>query len=110
MKPNLNGFQIPGVNPPSGQYRQNNPATDYKDWDQQPAIIMELLTKEDMKLYGAVMEFRKRMEKGGATRIQLRGPAPCSVTSSQPKIATFKATLYFLPTSYKIYIHNVPLL
>ena len=58
MKPNLNKFRAPEVNLTTRHYEQNNTATDYKDWDQQPARITKLLTMEDGKVFRAVIEFR----------------------------------------------------
>ena len=62
MKPNPNWFLVyenPGVNPLSRQYGQVTAETGYKGWAQQPARIMELLTRKDGKVYWAVLEFWK---------------------------------------------------
>ena len=71
-KPNPNRFWFPGVNPTFRQCGQDNTATGYKDWEQQPARITKLLTMEDGKVYGESSSSGKRTWKGGATRTQLR--------------------------------------
>ena len=64
MKPNPNRFRVPVVNPTSRQYGQDNTATGYKDREHQSARVTALLTREDGKVYGAVIKFRKEDREG----------------------------------------------
>ena len=66
MKPNPNWLQVPEkpeVTPSSRQYGQNT--ADCKGWAQQPASIMEFLTRKDGTVYGAILKFWKEDRAAG---------------------------------------------